>query len=138
MPDPIVASLLGVDMSSRLVASTTVVASPSGTAETIVASVTVNDEPSVVSGIIVVGWVAYTVAGSGASVTLRLRQTAVNGTQVASSGATTATATNLDAKSVYGFDTSPAAGRVYKLTMAVGSGSGSSAVSAVFLGAIAI
>src|SRR5690348_2608733 len=106
MPEPIRQSLLTTDCSTRLLSTTTVAASPSAAAETIIATLTVPSfgDQQVVSGIQLTGWAAYTVGTSGTAVTLRLRQTNVSGTVVASTGALTKTAASLYADDVNGTD----------------------------------
>lgn len=136
--DPIRESIRFLDLSDRIVHSETVVASPAAAAETIIASVTIPGNITIVNGIVLIGWAAYTVGTNGTAVTLRIRQTNVTGSVIASSGALTSTAANLDARSVLGFDSAPADGQIYKLTMIVTSGSAASTVSALELAAIAI
>src|SRR6266702_7052871 len=85
--DPIVTTARGLDLSSRIVTTTTVVASPALAAETIIAQTAPITNISVVSGVILMGWAAYTVGTSGTAVTFKIRQTNVSGTIVASSGA---------------------------------------------------
>lgn len=131
-------SAANIDLSSRLVASTTVVASPTDNTETVIGSVAIPSGLSFATGVILVGWAAYTVGTSGVSVDLKLRQTSVAGTTVGDSGATTATAGNLGALSVWGVDLAPPAAGVYKLTMTVASGAAASTVSKLVLVAIAI
>ena len=69
------------------------------------------------------------------------RQTNVSGATIFSTGVQTGghnTATQLVADDVMGFDTAPAAGQTYCVTLTIGSGSATSTVSAVQLVAIAI
>jgi hypothetical protein len=138
VPDPIEFAASVIDLSSRFVANQTVVASPAAAAETIIASITVPDGPLVVSGILVVCQAAFTVGTAGVSARFRIRQTNVTGTVVGDTGAITETAANLDSATVAGFDTAPPAGRIYKVTMIVASGSAASTVSALTIAAVAI
>ncbi len=138
MPAPFVYSALELDLSPRVQASTVVVASPSANAETIVASVSLPADLQFASGVFLIGWAAFTVGTNGVSSNLRIRQTSVSGSIIAASGAATEVAANLDERNVHGFDTAPAAGQIYKLTLTVGSGSAASTVSAVSLAAIAV
>lgn len=134
VPDPILVSAAVVDLSKRFRGTTTIVASPALAAETIVASLTLNDAIQVVSNIKLFGWAAFTVGTSGVSVQLRVRKTNVSGTVVGDSGAVTIAAAALGAYSCPGLDTSPTLpGQVYVLTMQVASGGAVSTVSAVNL-----
>lgn len=126
-------SVIAVDLSGRFRYTTTVVGSPALAAETIIGTLTMADIGSytVASAVWLSAWASYTVGTSGVSVTLRVRQSAVGGTLVASSGALTKVAANLYADDVQAIDTSPPAGGVYEFTMQVGSGGAVSTVSAV-------
>lgn len=139
--DPIVTSARGLDLSSRIVTTTAVVGSPAAAAETIIAQTAPLSNISVVSGVILMGWAAYTVGTSGTAVTFKLRQTNASGTTVSSTGALTGSqhgAAILTADDINGVDTAPAAGQVYVLTMQVTNGAAISTVSAVFLGLLAV
>jgi len=139
MPVPLEVTAAAIDLGQRFDRSVAVVASPAAAAETIVATLTVNTDESIVEGIQLSGWAAYTVGTSGTAVTLRIRQTNVSGTVIASSGALTRAAASLQADKVEGFDTAPAlTGQVYVLTMQVTAGAAASTVSAVNLSAIAV
>lgn len=136
MPHPINLSAAGVDLSARYFNSTAIVASPSGSAETTVCSLTVTGDIAAVAGVYLTAAVAFTVAGSGTAVTYKLRQTGTSGSTIFTSGATTAgiAAAALVVESVQGFDASPVLpGQVYVLTLTVTGGSGASTVSAVNL-----
>lgn len=125
-----------------MVASTTVVASPSGASETIIAQTAALDGSlGFATGCIVQGWAAYTVGTNGATVRLRIRQTNVSGTVVADTGAMSGSqhgAAILSADDVNGLDTAPAAGQVYVLTLTVGSATAASTVSACYLLVLAV
>jgi hypothetical protein len=139
VPQPIRLDSINFDLSKRFPVTTTVGASPALAAETIIGTLTIPafvDTP-IVSGIIVQGWAAYTVGTSGTAVTLRIRQTNVTGTVVASTGALTRAATNLAADDVNGFDSGAGVG-TYVLTMQVTAGAAASTVSALYLGAIVV
>lgn len=139
-PQPFQESAALVDLSARIVTSTAVVGSPAAAAETIIASVTVPGGLSYASGVLVVGWAAFTVGTNGTAVTFRIRQTSVAGTVVQNSGALTGgvAAAALLAQDIHGFDTAPADTQIYKMTLQVTAGSAASTVSAVSLAAIAI
>lgn len=131
----------GFDLHNRFLASTTVVASPSAAAETIIAQVTVAEPEAVISGVMLDGWAAFTVGTSGTAVNLRIRRTNVSGTIIAATGALTGgvAAGNLLAQDLAAFDASPTLpGQVYCLTMQVTAGAAASTVSAVRLAAIVV
>ena len=138
MTEAIHRSLVDADISARFVQSTTVVASPSAGTETVIGSLTLPSGLSIVSGVLLLGWAAFTVGTSGVSANLKVRQTSVSGTTVAATGATTVVATNLWETGVQGFDTGAADGQIYKLTLLIGSGAAASTVSALQLVAIII
>jgi hypothetical protein len=141
MPLPFAESANAIDLSPRVVGSTTVVASPAAGAETIIASVTVPGGLSYATGVFLVAWAAFTVGTDAVSVNLKIRQTDVAGATIAATGATNegvTAATQLGTRAVWGLDTAPTAGGIYKATLTMGSGSAPSTVSAVFLGAIAV
>jgi hypothetical protein len=131
----------GLDLSSRFVANSAVVASPAAAAETIIGSLTVAELESVAVGIILMAWAAFTVGTSGTSVRLRLRRTNLAGAVVADSGALTGgvAAGALVAPSILGVDAGPTLpNQVYVLTLAVAAGAAPSTVSAVGIAAIAV
>lgn len=128
----------GINLGSRIVASNTVAASPSGSSETTICTVTLPSDVQTFSKVILVGNANFTVGTNGVSVNLKIRQTDTSGTTISATGATTATAANLGSLSVIGTDASPAAGQVYVLTMTVASGSAASTVSAASLYAIVV
>jgi len=140
--EPITRNVLGLDLSGRFFFTTTVVASPAASAETIIASLTIPANIAAVTGVDLTGWAAYTVGTNGTAVQLRLRQTSAVGTLVAASGALTGSqhgAAILSADDIEGFDTAPVLpGQVYVLTMQVTAGSAASTVSAVKLRAIVV
>lgn len=134
---------LVVDLSKRVAQTTTVIASPSGSSETVVATTPAFDASvPIVSGVLLICELAYTLGTSAASCTVKLRQgTGTSGSTVYSTGAQTGghnTAGQLVSDSVGGFDSSPSAGQQYSVTLTVGSGAAASTVSAVTLTAIAI
>jgi len=128
----------GIDLSGRMVYSKTVAASPSGSAETTICTLTIPGGLALASGVLLGGWAAYTVGTSGVSVNLKIRQTSTSGSTIVATGAATKTAGSLYADDVNGVDTSPPAAGVYVLTMTVASGAATSTVSAVILFAIVI
>lgn len=138
MTDTIQLNARGIDLSPRIARSTTVAASPAAASETTIATVTLPGNLTVVSGVLLVGWCAFTVGTNGTGANLKLRQTGTSGTTLAASGLVTETAANLDSRSIVGFDTAPADAQVYVLTLTVANGSAISTVSAVGLVALAI
>ena len=134
--EPIVRSAVGVDLSSRVVDTTSVAGSPAAASETIIATLTnpVFNTLAVVQRVYLQGWCAFTVGTNGTACTLKLRQTNVSGTVIASSGALTGgvAATNLLALDINGSDAAPGVG-TYVMTLTVTGGSAASTVSAVQL-----
>lgn len=129
----------GLDLSSRLFHTATVVASPAAAAETIVASVTITSDVALTKGVVLAAFGAFTVGASGVSVNLRIRRTDVSGTVVKATGAVTYTAADLGALSLQAVDTGiTPLNQVYVLTATVASGAAESAFSAVTLSAIVI
>ena len=140
--EPIHLSALGIDLSARIATTTTVAASPGAAAEVVIASVTIPNFGAiqVVSGVLVMGYAAYTIGTSGVSCQMRLRQTGLAGTVVANSGAQTGghnTAGQLVADDINGFD-SGAGVATYAMTLQVASGAAASTVSSAWLIAIVI
>lgn len=144
MTDPIEINARFSDLSPRVMKTTSVVASPLTAAETVIATTPAFDNQLTFnSGVLLIAECAYTLGTSAASARVRIRQgaTAGSGTVIFDTGAVTgghASAAALVADSAGGFDTAPAAGQVYSLTLTVGSASATSAVSAVSLTAIGI
>jgi hypothetical protein len=139
MPAPIQQNILNHDLSARIQQYKTVDASPALAAETVIATLTLADfgNISVVSGIKLEGWAAFTVGTSGVSATMRIRQTNVSGTVIVTSGALTVAAASLVSVSVNGFDAAPGI-TAYALTLQIGSGAAVSTVSALQLAAMVV
>lgn len=139
MPEPIKQSVIFTDLSGRFQSTQTVAASPALAAETIIATLNLAGfgDTAVTTGIWFDGWAAFTVGASGVSATLRVRQTNVSGTVVATTGALTVTAANLVQISVQGLDATPGVG-TYVLTLQIGSGAAASTVSALSLQGVVI
>lgn len=137
---PIDQSAIGIDLSPRIVQSSVVGGSPATNEEHIVATITLPSNLSIVSGVILFGFAAFTVGTSGTACNLRVRQTNASGSVISSTGATTGgiTAANLVDMNVSGVDTAPGGGQVYVLTLQVTGGAAASTVSACQLVAIAI
>ena len=130
-----------IDLSARIVDTTTVVASPAAAAETIIGSLTIPNFGgiTVTQKIYLAGWAAFTVGTSGTATTLRIRQTNVSGTVIVTTGALTAgiAAAALVAQDVVGSDATPGVA-TYVLTLQVTAGAAASTVSAVQLLALVV
>ena len=139
MPQPIRYDSQFLDLTKRVQVYKTVDASPAAASETIIATLTLSGfaDTAVLSGVLLNAWAAYTVGTSGTAVTLRIRQTNVSGTVVATTGAMTKTAASLYADDVNGFDAGAGVG-VYVFTMQVTSGAAASTVSALLIQATII
>ena len=139
MPQPITEASSRIDLSQRFQVTTTVGASPAAGSETIIGTLTITDfgNLAVTSGILLRGWCSVTIGTSGVSHNLRIRQTNVSGTVIAATGALTATAGNLYAPDVVGFDSGAGVG-TYVLTLTVGSGAAASTVSALALHCVVV
>lgn len=141
MPVPLTENAAGIDLSARAAATTAVVGSPADNTETIIASLTLDTDETILSGVMLRGFAAFTVGTSGTATTLRIRRTNVSGTVVATTGALTAgvAAGKLAADVILGFDTGAAStGQVYVLTLEVTGGAAESTVSAVELDALIV
>lgn len=136
MPQPITASVAGIDLTDRFIENHTVAASPALAAITTVATLTWNPQsnPTVVKGAFLSCEAALTVGTSGVSILAQIRRTNNTGTVIATTGALTATAGNLYSVSCQGIDAvafSPGQAWVFCLTIA--SGAAASTVSSVAL-----
>lgn len=134
MPTPISESANRIDLSPRIVDTTAVAASPATAAETVIATVNIPNfgDTVVTQKIYLEGWAALTVGTSGTTCNLRIRQSSVSGSVVATTGTTTVTAANLIETSVRGSDATPGVG-TYVLTAQIGAAAAASTVSAVQL-----
>jgi hypothetical protein len=141
MPRPINEGADAIDLSPRFVRSAVVVASPAAAAETIIAQTAAIGDVAVMQGVRLSGWAAFTVGTTGSAATLRLRQTNVSGTVIATTGAVTGgiAAAGLVALDVEGFDAAATPpGQVYVLTLQVTAATAGSTVSAVMLSGLVI
>jgi hypothetical protein len=139
MPAPIDYSAALIDLSPRFQGTSTIAGSPATNEEKIIATLTLADfgNLTVMSGIRLHGFAAFTVGTNGVSANLRIRQTNAAGAVVVATGGVIAVATNLLAMNALGFDAAPGIG-VYVLTLQIGSGSAGSTVSALHLSATII
>lgn len=141
MPVPIRYDSQGLDLTKRVQATTAITGSPALAAETIIATLALTgfSDTAIVTGIDLSGWAAFTVGTSGTAVTLRIRQTNVAGTVVATSGALTGgvAAAALVAQDIEGFDAG-AGVATYVMTLQVTAGAAVSTVSATKLRAILV
>jgi hypothetical protein len=134
MPRPINEAADAIDLRPRVVNTNAIVGSPAAASETIVAQTAAIGDVSVQAGVLLFGWVAFTVGGSGTAARLRVRQTNVGGTIVADTGALTVTAGNLVSPSILGFDAAAVSpSQVYVLTLTITAGAATSTVSATQL-----
>src|SRR5438105_15890801 len=114
MPRPIIMAADAIDLSPRVVDTTTIVGSPAAAAETTVASLTVSSDLVVASGILLVGYCAFTVGTNGVGTNLKIHHTNAAGATLGATGLVTATAANLQSLTVMGFDAVPTAtGPIY-------------------------
>lgn len=138
---PITSSALQLDLSARIVDSTTVVASPATNAETIICSLAVPNfgEVAIAQKVYLMGWASFTVGTSGTACTLRVRQTNVSGSVVVTTGALTGgiAAAALVEQDVCGSDATPGVA-TYVLTLQVTGGAAASTVSATQLLALIV
>jgi hypothetical protein len=141
MADPITVTGSHLDLSARVQSSSTVVGSPALAAETIVCQIAALSATAATTlGVFVSGVASFTVGTSGTAVTLRIRQTNVSGSVIATTGALTGgvSAGNLLSQDLQGFDASPPAGGVYVLTLQITAGGAVSTVSQTNLFALNI
>lgn len=126
-----------LDLSYRMINSTTVVASPTNATETVVCQLTIPGGLEVTSGVWLFGWASLSVGTAGDQVQLALYQTDTSGTQVAF-GQDTVVASDAYTGVVAGVDGSPVGAQKYVLTVTVDLASTGSTVAGVFLGAIIV
>lgn len=139
MPNPFIQNAGGIDLSPRLFKTTSVAASPSAAAETIVGTLTIDNDLGIGAGVLLFGFGAYTIGTNGVSCNLKIRRTDTSGTTIAATGAVTGTAANLAALSLIGFDAiTTVKGQVYVLTATLASASAASTFSAVTLAALVL
>ena len=134
---PIESSATTLDLSPRIVDTTTVQNSPiAAAAETIIATLAIPNfgGVAITSKIYLTGWAAFTVGGSGTAATLKIHQTNAAGTTVVSSGAVTGgvAAAALVTLDVQGSDATPGVA-TYVLTLQITSGATNTTISAVSL-----
>jgi hypothetical protein len=128
----------GINLGSRIVGSSAVAASPSGATETTVCTVTLPSNLQTFSKVVLIGFAAFTIGTSGDHYTLKIRQTDTSGSTLYSSGTIAASAAALINSGALAFDTAPAAGQVYVLTLTVANGAAASTVSSTGLAAIVV
>lgn len=139
MPVPIRDTAAGLDLTPRVFTTTTVVGSPADATETIVSSLTISGDIAALLGIVLMGFVAFTIGTSGTAINARIRRTNAAGTVVVASGAIQGTAANLSERQLIGVDTGPTLpGQVYVMTLTVTGGVAASTVSAATLVALAV
>lgn len=133
-PEPIRMAAGAVDLSSRFFTTSTVAASPALAAITAITTFTVNANVTIVSGIQLWAWAAFTIGTSGVSAKLDIRQTGTSGAVIATTGLSTVVAGNLVETGCQGFDAAAVIpGQVYAICLTIGSGAAASTVSALQL-----
>lgn len=138
-PIPIQTGGAGLDLSPRLYHTAAVVGSPAAATETIVASLTIDQDLALMEGVVLFGYAAYTVGTDGVSVVTRIRRTDASGTIVKASGALTVTAAQLHDSAIAAVDTGiTPLNQVYVMTLTVASASAASTVTAVTLAALVV
>lgn len=139
MPQPIQYSGEHIDFSPRFYYSAAVAGSPALAAETVVCTLTASGDLAVGKGVLLSGWLAFTVGTSGTTAVVRLRQTGTSGTIVAATGAQNVTAADLRSYAIQGIDAAPVLpGQVYVLTLQIANGAAVSTVSATNLSALVL
>jgi cell division protein ZapA (FtsZ GTPase activity inhibitor) len=129
----------GIDLSPRFYFTEAVTGSPATSAEVVVATLNISDDLTALEGVYLSAWASLTVGTDGVSILTRIRRDSLTGTVIKASGATTATAAQLVDRAIEGVDESPSfPNEVYVLTMAVGSASAGSTVSAVTFAALVV
>ena len=129
---PIRSDATALDLSPRFVYTTTVAGSPATNEEKVIATLPTIGNLSLQSAVWLEGYCSVTIGTSGATATLRIRQTNTSGTVIATTGAITVTATQIYALAAQGQDTAATLpGQVYVLTLQIGSGAASSTVGSV-------
>jgi len=139
MPEPIQVSGANVDLSPRYFYTEAITGSPAAATETIVATLAVRGDISVMEGVRLSGYVAFTAGTDGVSAVVRIRQTDASGTIIKASGAVNVTAAQLYDRAIVGVDEAAALpNQVYVMTLTVASGSAASTVSSVLLDALVV
>ena len=128
----------GINLSNRFAFSTSVAASPSGSSETTICTLTIPSGVQVFSGVILEGSAAFTIGTNGTGYTLKIRETGTSGSTIYSSGIIAGSAAALVNVNISGIDTAAANAQVYVLTLTVAGASATSTVSAANLTALVI
>lgn len=127
-----------VDLSQRIICANASVTAATGGAETVVATVTIPQNLSYNSGVVVRGYLNFTGGTGATSAITQIRQSNVTGSSVVASPNLAATAAASYERSLLGFDTGPANGQVYVLTLSITGGTASAPVGAATLVAEAL
>lgn len=139
MPGPIQYSGAAVDLSPRIFKSAVVAASPAASAETVVCSLTINEDIAIMEGVWLTAFVAFTQGTNGTGATLKIRRTDASGTVLASTGIIAVAAAVLESRSLVGFDAAaPVVGQVYVVTALMTAATAPSTFSACNLVALAV
>jgi len=139
LPDPIRIGAAGIDLSDRFFRTATITGSPATDAEVTVATLNIGPDLAVQEGTMLWAWCALTIGTAGVTLLARIRRDSLTGTVVKASGAATVAAAELHDKAMVAFDTGTVLpNEVYVFTLAVGSASAASTVSAVEFAALVI
>lgn len=139
MPPPFQYSAAAIDLSPRIFKSTTVAASPAAAVETVVCTLTINEDIAIAEGVFLSAFVAFTQGTNGTGATIKIRRTDTSGTVLASTGILPFAAGVLGAASPVGFDAAaPVPGQVYVVTALMTAATAPSTFSACVLVALAV
>lgn len=134
---PIALSAANIDFSPRVVATTTVAATPAGAAETTIVSLAIPSGLVYASGIYVsAGFNSLTLAASTATMNLKLKR---GSTQLIATGLIPVTASTIQLPTnIDFFDASPGDAPTYNLTITLASAGSAASTLTVFAFALAV
>lgn len=139
MPQPFRYDAAALNLGPRFFYTTTVSASPTAAAETIVATLPTIGDLGIGVGVKLEANLKLTIGASGTTTQVRVRQTNVSGTVVADSGAITTAAAGVFNIDCLGIDTAPTLpGQVYVVTVQVANAAAASTVTPLFASALVI
>lgn len=139
MPIPIQSGGAALDLSPRLYFSNTVAASPTDATEVVVCTLTIDQDLSLMKGVLLIAQGAFTQGTNGTGVTLKIRRTGTSGTTVKTTGILPFAAGVLGNITIAAVDTgiTPAA-QVYVMTALHTAATAASTYSAASLVALVI
>ena len=139
MPQPIQYDAGHLNLAPRFFHTSTVAGSPALAAETTIATLTISGDLAMLDAAHVLAFAAFTIGTSGTSYRLRIRRDTIAGLTIADSGLVNATAANLVAPMIYGFDTTAlGVAQIYVCTLTIAAGAAVSTVSAVNMLTVAV